>query len=117
MLALKELKGFEPEIFPAPACGEALWIDGGSLGSQDFEDGCFQTRARRAAQSFGRAALAKSLAPCRVMGLPHKGDRQALDGQLHWIFWPVWDVPRVAAPLVGALDYRSRHNYDYRCLT
>ena len=73
---------------PAPACGEALRIDGGSLGSQDFDDGCFQPRARRAAQSFGRAALAKSLAPCRVMGLSHSGDRQVLDGQLRWIFWP-----------------------------
>ena len=82
--------------------------------SQDFEDGCFQTRARRAAQSFGRAALAKSLAPCRVMGRSHKGDRQVLDGQLRWIFWPsgtshVWPHRSQVQ-----LDYRSRHNYDYR---
>ena len=55
---------------------------------QDFEDGCFQPRARRASQSFGRAALAESLAHCRVMGLSHKGDLHALDGQQRWIFWP-----------------------------
>ena len=55
---------------------------------QDFEDGCFQPRARRASQSFGRAALAESLAHCRVMGLSHKGDLHALDGQQRWILWP-----------------------------
>ena len=54
MPALKESKGFEPGMFPVLAFGEALWIDVGSLGNQDFEDGCFQTRARRAAQPFGR---------------------------------------------------------------
>ena len=54
MSTLKESNGFEPEVFSAPVCGEALWFDGGSLDRQDFEDGCFQTRARRAAQSLGR---------------------------------------------------------------
>ena len=56
--------------------------------SQDFEAGCFQPRARLAAQSFGRAALANSLTPCLVMGLSQKMDRHDLDGQLLWIFWP-----------------------------
>ena len=56
--------------------------------SQDFEAGCFQPRARLAAQSFGRAALANSLTPCLVMGLSQKVDRHGLDGQLRWIFWP-----------------------------
>ena len=55
---------------------------------QDFADGCFQPRARRASQSFGRAALAESLAHCRVMGLSHSVDLHVLDGQLPWIFWP-----------------------------
>ena len=55
---------------------------------QDFADGCFQPRARRASQSFGLAALAASLVLCRVMGLSHSGDLHALDGQLPCIFWP-----------------------------
>lgn len=45
MPTLKESKGFEPGIFPTPVCGEVFWIDGGSLDSQDFEGGCFQTRS------------------------------------------------------------------------
>ena len=56
--------------------------------SQDFEAGGFQPRARLAAQSFGRVALAESLAHCRVIGLSHKWVRHGLAGQLRWIFWP-----------------------------
>ena len=54
MPALKESNSFEPEVFLAPVCREAFWNDWGSLGSQDFGGGPFQTRARRAAQSLGR---------------------------------------------------------------
>ena len=56
--------------------------------SQDFEAGGFQPRARLAAQSFGRVALAESLAHCRVIGLSHKWVRHGLAGQLRWIFRP-----------------------------
>ena len=55
---------------------------------QDFADGCFQPRARLASQSLGLAALAASLVLCRVMGLSHRGDLHARDGQLPCIFWP-----------------------------
>ena len=34
-----------------------------------------------------------------------------------WRLGTFLDRPSAAAPLAGALDYRSRHNYDYRCLT
>ena len=57
-------------------------------GRQDFADGCFHPRARRASQSPGLAALAASLVLFRVMGLSHRGDLHALDGQLPCIFWP-----------------------------
>ena len=56
--------------------------------SQDFEDGCFQPRARLAAQSLGLAALANSLTPCLVIGLSHKWVRHGMAGQLRWIFRP-----------------------------
>ena len=56
--------------------------------SQDFDDGCFQPRARLAAQSLGLAALANSLTPCLVIGLSHKWVLHGMAGQLRWIFWP-----------------------------
>ena len=54
--------------------------------SQDFDDGCFQPRARLAAQSLGLAVLANSLTPCLVIGLSHKWVLHGMAGQLRWIF-------------------------------
>ena len=65
-----------------------FWVTLRTESRQDFADGCFQPRARRASQSLDRMALAESLAPCLVMGLSHRGDLHVLDGQLSWIFWP-----------------------------
>ncbi len=83
---------------------------------QDFADGCFQPRARRASQSFDRVALAESLTRCLVMGLFHSGDRHVWDGHLRWISWPsgtsqVWphrsQVQRVMCQTIRSIMTKS----------